>query len=110
MSQREELYSRDGGHQPHRVNLSRDLEQGGGSVSVSVCLFCRQWDSVTGTLFLTENAGSDVSTWVHLLKAAAEDQERFTESIRGILGGLSELNKVDFKEEPGDMVLTGEGL
>lgn len=25
-------------------------------------------------LFLTENAGSDVSTWVHLLKAAAEDQ------------------------------------
>lgn len=42
------------------------------------------------------------------LKLQLKTKARFTESIRGILGGLSELNKVDFKEEPGDMVLTGE--
>ena len=42
-------------------------------LSVSVCFVDNGTPSLG--LFLTENTGSDVSTWVHLLKAETEDQE-----------------------------------
>lgn len=75
MSQREgALHSRDGGHQPHRVNLSRDLEQGGRVCRVFLFVYFADNGTPSLGLFLTENAGSDVSTWVHLLKTAAEYQ------------------------------------